>query len=223
MKKILFDFNGTMVFDGPYHDQAWRKFVKEYLRRELEEEELLTHFHGAVNDKIIQRLFPLMNQDERNTLSLHKEALYRSLCKEDHGVYTLVEGLSGFLEKAKQKKIKMNIASASIEDNIRFFVEVFQLQHYFDVEKICFDDGSYQNKVKMFQDAAFKIDATMQDCIVFEDSLSGIACAKEAGAYAIVAIAPKEQQKRFEKIEGIALIIKDFNDKRIWELWKKEK
>lgn len=25
---ILFDFNGTMVFDGRYHEEAWQEFSK---------------------------------------------------------------------------------------------------------------------------------------------------------------------------------------------------
>lgn len=219
MRSIVFDFNGTMVFDAPYHDKAWKQFVKERMHKELEEKELVQYFHGAVNDKIIQRLFPTMNAQERKQLSEEKEAMYRDFCREDKEGYQLVKGLKAFLDKIKQEGIQRNIASASIQENITFFVETFALQQWFVIEDICYDDGTYVNKVKMFQDAASKMQTTLQECIVFEDSLSGITCAKQAGAGMIIAIAPESEQERFQSIEGISFVIEDFNDPRLQELW----
>ena len=53
--------------------------------------------------------------------------------------------------RIEKENIPFTIASASIKPNIDFFVESFELAKWFDPEKIVYDDGSFANKVKMFQ------------------------------------------------------------------------
>ncbi len=57
---------------------------------------------------------------------------------------------------------------------------------YFDKDLIVYDDGRYQNKVEMFKQAAKNINVDLKDCIIFEDSESGIKAAYEAGCRKIV-------------------------------------
>ncbi|QWT53243.1 hypothetical protein [Eubacterium sp. MSJ-33] len=39
IKNVIFDCNGTMIFDGKYHDIAWRTYVSKLAGRELTKEE----------------------------------------------------------------------------------------------------------------------------------------------------------------------------------------
>lgn len=218
MKAIIFDFNGTMVFDSPYHDQAWKRFSKKIRGSEITEEELARNVHGKVNEKIIEYLKPGVDKETSTTLSLEKEALYREMCKNDAEHYTLVAGLEEFLNTLKDKGIAMNIASASIKENIDFFVETFHLANWIDPSIIVYDDGSYENKIEMFKDAAKRMNVKIEDCIVFEDSFSGVQFAKEAGVKTIIAIPNQDHKEEFENNEAVAFTIKDFKDKRIWEV-----
>lgn len=219
MNAVIFDFNGTMVFDSPYHDLAWKVFSKQIRGYVMDDEEIKTNVHGKVNDKIIQYLKPELNADERAKLSLEKEAAYRKLALEDKENYRLVPGLSSFLDELKIKGIKRNIASASIKENIDFFVDTFELAKWFDTDKITYDDGSYMNKVAMFKDAAKRMNVEVSDCIIFEDSVSGINCAKEVKAKKIVVIAPKGQWQQYLDDPQIDLVIEDFTDERLNELF----
>lgn len=218
MSAVIFDFNGTMVFDSPYHDLAWKVFSKQIRGYAMDDEEIKTNVHGKVNDKIIQYLKPEINADERAKLSLEKEAAYRKLALEDREHYHLVPGLPAYLNELKAKGIKRNIASASIKENIDFFIDTFQLANWFDVDKITYDDGSYANKIAMFKDAAKRIDVEVSDCIIFEDSFSGIHCAKAVNAKKIVVIAPKQQWQQYLDDSQIDLVIEDFTDERLNEL-----
>lgn len=219
MSAVIFDFNGTMVFDSPYHDLAWKVFSKQIRGYAMDDEEIKTNVHGKVNDKIIQYLKPELNADERAKLSLEKEAAYRKLALKDKENYRLVPGLSSFLDELKAKGIKRNIASASIKENIDFFVDTFELANWFNIDKITYDDGSYMNKVAMFKDAAKRMNVEVNDCIIFEDSVSGINCAKEVKAKKIVVIAPKEQWQLYLDDPQIDLVIEDFTDERLNELF----
>lgn len=219
MSAVIFDFNGTMVFDSPYHDLAWKVFSKQIRGYAMDDEEIKTNVHGKVNDKIIQYLKPELNADERAKLSLEKEAAYRKLALKDKENYRLVPGLSSFLDELKVKGIKRNIASASIKENIDFFIDTFELTNWFDIDKITYDDGSYMNKVAMFKDAAKRMNVEVSDCIIFEDSVSGINCAKEVKAKKIVVIAPKEQWQQYLDDPQIDLVIEDFTDERLKKLF----
>ena len=115
-----------------------------------------------------------------------KEAYYQSYCSMDREHFHLIKGAYAYFDTLKRKGIPFTIASASIKSNIDFFREAFLLDVYFDKDLIVYDDGRYQNKVEMFKQAAKNINVDLKDCIIFEDSESGIKAAYEAGCRKIV-------------------------------------
>lgn len=184
---VLFDFNGTMVFDGIYHEKAWQEFSKMVRGFSFSKEEMQM-MHGKPNVKIIEYLKPGINLPEAMELSKEKEALYRKIALNDLNHYRLVDGLEKFLDFLHDQAIPMNIASASIIENISFFVDVFKLDRWFDPSLIIYDNNTYENKIAMFKDAADRIHTDIHNCYVFEDSFSGIQCAYEAGVKGIICI-----------------------------------
>ena len=219
MKGIIFDFNGTMVFDSHFHDEAWRAFSTMLAGRLISDDEIENHVHGNVNEKIINYLLPHVGANENKRLSLKKEELYRELSASSDD-YKFVEGLEAFLDLASKNKVPMTIASASIKENIDYFVETFQLNRWFDVEKIKYDNGSYKDKKQMFLDAAKAIGIPISQCIIIEDSYNGIACAKAVQPKQIIAIASGNKKTELMKDSQISFVIEDFNDERVNELLK---
>ena len=82
IKGVIFDFNGTLFFDGPKHLAAWTALVEEVRGTPLseEEKELVV---GPPNLHILKTLFPQISEREAKRLSARKEAIYRALCKQD--------------------------------------------------------------------------------------------------------------------------------------------
>lgn len=218
MKAVIFDFNGTMVFDSYYHDLAWKVFSKEIRGYELSDDEMARNVHGKVNEKIIEYLKPDVDANENKILSLKKEAMYRKLCREDKSNYKFVKGLESLLNELQIKEIPFTICSASIKENIDFFVEVFQLDRWIDPSLIVYDDGSYENKVEMFKESARRLKVDISECLVYEDSFSGIRYAKEAGVNKIIAISSDQYVEEYEVNDAIAIVIKDYEDERIKEI-----
>lgn len=123
-----------------------------------------------------------------------------------------VAGAHEIFDKLVEEKIPFTIASASIKPNIDFFVESFELAKWFNPDKIVYDDGSFENKVKMFLHAAEVIGVPLEECLIFEDSESGIRDAYEAGCRNIVVVDSMNVAEKHVGKDGVKRIIKSFKE-----------
>lgn len=186
-KGVIFDFNGTLFYDTPFHNTAWQRMVKELTNTDLDDD-LRVKMHGKNNRDILHCINKNISDGDIISYSKRKEAIYRDICLENPDKLHLVNGAIELFNYLKEHNIPFTIASASIKENIDFFVKTFNLDRWFDLNKIIYDDGSHNNKISMFNKAAKLIDVDINDCIIFEDSKSGIAFAKEVSAGMVVGI-----------------------------------
>lgn len=212
-KGVIFDFNGTLFFDNPKHILAWSKMAKEIRGYGITEKELHEHMNGVPNHKIVEYLLNgNCTREEIEKYSQQKEAYYRAYCKEDSESFHLVNGAYAYFAQLKDRKIPFTIASASIKENIDFFVESFHLDQWLDANQIVYDDGTYPNKVEMFKTAAHILGLEVEDCQIFEDSISGIENAYKAGCTRIVVMDSSHQKEKLEKMPGVIKVIQSFED-----------
>ena len=144
--------------------------------------------HGKNNRDILHCINKNISDEDIISYSKRKEAIYRDICLENPDKLHLVNGAIELFNYLKEHNIPFTIASASIKENIDFFVKTFNLNRWFDLNKIVYDDGSHNNKISMFNKAAKLIDVDINECIIFEDSKSGIGFAKEVSAGMVVGI-----------------------------------
>ena len=152
-----------------------------------------------------------ITKEELEKYSQKKEEYYRQFCKEDTEKFHLVDGVCEFFDHLKEKDIPFTIASASIKENIDFFIESFGLDRWIKPEDIVYDDGTYENKIAMFHKAADVIGIDMKDIRIYEDSNSGIRNAYDAGCEQIVVICDKENEEEFLKRPGVIEVMQDFS------------
>lgn len=210
-KGVIFDFNGTLFFDNDKHILAWSEISKMLRGRGITEEELLEHFNGVPNQKIVSYLLGREGiEEELEKYSQLKEELYRSFCLEDKERFHLVDGAKEFFDYLKEREIPFTIASASIKANIDFFVKEFELGNWMNPENIVYDDGSYENKIAMFQDAAKKLGVDIKECMIVEDSVSGIYSGYLAGCRNIVVIDSSNRADEYRALPGVVRVVKDF-------------
>ena len=189
-KGVIFDFNGTLFYDTPFHNIAWQRMVKELTGNDLDDD-LRVKMHGKNNRDILHCIDENINNDDIISYSKRKEEIYRGICLENPDKLHLIDGATELFNYLIECNIPFTIASASIKDNIDFFVKTFNLNKWFDLDKIVYDDGNYSNKISMFNKAAELINVDINNCIIFEDSKSGIGFAKESGAGMVVGIGDK--------------------------------
>lgn len=213
MQGVIFDFNGTLFLDNDKHILAWNKISKEIRNQDISNQELHEHFNGVPNQLIIPYL---MNRDcshnEIQYYSLLKEQYYREYCLQDIENFHLVYGATAYFEKLNKLSIPMTIASASIKENMDFFIHSFHLEQWFDINNIVYDNGHYHNKIAMYQQAAKNINMPLSDCIIYEDALSGIQSAYKAGCQQIIVLNSANKKEEYKQLPGVIKVIEDFSE-----------
>ena len=210
MVAVLLDFNGTMIFDLSLHQEAWSKIYQE-IYPEATNSPDASVFYGPRNDVILQRMAPFLTSEERKYLSKRKEELYRQALKDNAADFPLVHGIEPFLNHLQELGIPFGLASASIKENIDFFYDHFALHRWFRREDIVYDDGTFPDKGAMHLEAARRLHADIQDCLLIEDSPSSIRLASENGAGCIVAIGDDASRDSLLAV-GAHRFIRDFSE-----------
>lgn len=214
MKGIIFDFNGTLYWDSQLHYDAWREFSKLLRGYEFTDEEMRDKMFGHTNEDIIEYAIgkkPSMEMVEK--YGKEKESLYRKRCLLDLEKFKLAEGAVEFLDYLKENNIPRAIATMSEWDNVEFYIKEFNLEKWFDLDKIVYSDGTIPGKPApdIFQIASKRLNLDPKDCVVVEDAIAGIKSAKNAGIGKIIAIASLEPISFYESIEEVDSIIMNFN------------
>lgn len=211
-KAVIFDFNGTLFIDHDKHVIAWNEMSMLLRNKPLTEDELYNKINGIPNHKTIEYFVPGISEEDNKKYSLHKEYLYREACKKDLNTFCLVEGAYDYFNYLTHLNIPYTIASASIKENIDFFVESFQLDHYMNKDHIIYDNGTYINKVNMFKDASKVLGVDIQDCLIIEDSMSGIKHAYEAGCNQIIVMDSLNKGDLYANLPGVIQVIHSFKE-----------
>lgn len=222
MKGIIFDFNGTLFWDSEIQENAWKTFGTKLSERNITDEEFNTYFHGRTNKDTLEYLTErVLTDKEVNELAQQKESIYRDLCKSDLNKFKLAPGVERYLDYLKENNIPFTIATASEINNVNFFIKEFQLDKWFDIIKIVYDDGTFRGKPEpdIYLKASEALNIQPDNCIVFEDALSGVQSAQRAGVKEIIAVVPEGRKNIFENQPNLK-IISAFDDIRLYDVEK---
>lgn len=186
MNAVIFDFNGTLFFDTCFHVEAWSEIYKELTKSDQELDPSV--FCGQNNDVFIYSIAPELTKEERLEVSVHKEALYREICRKNPEKVHLTAGAEAVFSELKKREIPFALATASIIDNVDFYFDTFGLERWFERKMCVYDDGTYANKGEMHLETAKRLGTAFSECLVIEDSVGAIKYAKQNGAGKVIAI-----------------------------------
>jgi beta-phosphoglucomutase family hydrolase len=179
LKAVLFDMDGVIVDNLPYHMEAWLLFCERNgipLTKEVFYKEL-----NGMNSKDTFEWFykKEMTRSEVEVLEEEKELLYREFYAEHRKP---AKGLLTFLHDLRSRGIKTALATSAGPGNIDFIVDGLGIRDQFDA----IIGGAEVTKGKpdpeIYLKAAALVGVSPADCIVIEDSLQGIASGQAAGA-----------------------------------------
>jgi beta-phosphoglucomutase family hydrolase len=175
---VLFDMDGVVVDNLPYHVDAWLLFCERKgipLTREIFYREL-----NGMNSKDTFEWFYKreMTRAEVEVLEEEKELIYRDFYREH---IKPANGLLVFLEKLRAHDIKTALATSAGPGNIDFIVDGLGIRDQFDA----IIGGAEVQKGKpdpeIYRKAASLVGVEPAACWVIEDSLQGIAAGQAAG------------------------------------------
>ena len=174
---FLFDMDGVIVDSNPFHKIALQQFCAGY-GFELTEEYLYTKIYGRTNKDWIAAVFGNLSKEEVARYGDEKEALYRKLYAHD---IKPVPGLISFLEKTRLQEIPCAIGTSAQRANVDFTLTRTGTVKYFSsiIDETFVTNGKPDPEVYIKAAAALGYPASQ--CVVFEDSVSGVKAGKSAG------------------------------------------
>jgi HAD superfamily hydrolase (TIGR01509 family) len=175
-RAFIFDMDGVIVDSNPTHKIALKQFCKEH-GYDLSEKDLRERIYGRTNRDWLLNLLGELDEDTIRRYADEKESLFRKL-------YTDIQPLKGliaFLEKVEKARIPRAIATSAPRANVDFTLEKTGIGKYFEtiLDDSFVTEGKPNPQIYLKSAAALGLEPT--DCIVFEDSLSGVKAGKRAG------------------------------------------
>lgn len=163
---------------------------------------------GQGNETIIPAILPAAIIEERgiDALAAEKEAIYRELYA---ATIEPVAGLHRYLSELTAAGVRCAVGSSGPKENVEFVLSALDIAHYFDV-RVSGDMVTHcKPDPEIFQTATRLLGYKPEECVVFEDSLSGIASA-HAAANRVIGVATTLTAEKIRANADTDLIIDDF-------------
>ena len=174
----VFDLDGTIVDNIPWHLQAWVEMGRK-LGADISPERFEREFSGRRNEEIFPAVAGRpMEPAELALLAAEKEARYRALYAPH---LRLLEGAEALLQRLADAAVRCAIASAAPADNRAFVLGGLQLHARFSA--VVGAEAVQRGKPfpDLFLAAAAAIQVPPARCLAFEDAVLGVQAARTAG------------------------------------------
>lgn len=204
LEAVLFDMDGVIVDSNPVHKEVLIEFFGKH-GVELDEENLRDNVYGRTNKDWIPNVFGDVSDETIEAYTEEKEQMFRAVfVPQDY----VVSGLLEFLELLDQHGIKKVVATSAPAENADFILDELGIFDRFDAVL----NASHVTKSKPHPEpylkAAKAVGSDPKNCIVIEDSLSGVKSGVAAGAK-VVGIATTHTR---EELHLCDIVLNDFTE-----------
>jgi beta-phosphoglucomutase len=215
IRALIFDMDGVIIDSNPIHRIAW----SEYMRRHGIEmtEAMQQRMYGKRNDEIVRDFFgdhPGVHLSDAEVFAhgAAKEALYREMMTP-RIEESLVHGIREFL--ARHCNRDLAVATNAEPANVDFVLDHSGLRSFFRVIVNGHQVTHPKPHPEVYLRAAEGLHVPREDCIVFEDSYTGVAAGLAAGMR-VVGV-----ETTHHDLPGVSLAVRDFNDPALEDWLKK--
>jgi len=171
--------DGVICHTNPYHSEAFRIF---FSRRGFvpTDAEFAEHMFGKSNSYIFTHFLKRpVKGEELKELENEKESLFREIYRDK---VTPILGLIDFFHSLKSSGFKLGVATSAPFANLEMIVDVLGILPLFDSVLASENVVYHKPDPEVYLKSAANLGAEPRNCIVFEDSFSGITAGLAAGA-----------------------------------------
>ncbi|GAB2695043.1 beta-phosphoglucomutase family hydrolase [Mucilaginibacter koreensis] len=207
----IFDMDGTLVDNNPYHYQSWQVLFERHGLPPLSLQTFNESMSGVPGMVILRNFFGDRDEQELEALYHEKDAIYYDAYRP---YMAPINGLERLLSELKDAGWKLAMASSAAQRNIDFILNTVAIKPYFDA--IINGTRVHQPKPnpQIFLKAADELQVAPGNCVVFEDSISGVKAANSAGMK-VVAITTTHKA---HELHPVNLMINDYAGLKVLQL-----
>jgi HAD superfamily hydrolase (TIGR01509 family) len=203
---ILFDMDGVIVDTYQSVTEFWQNIARAY-QVHLTQEDFYQHVYGCPATHTFDSLFPHLNADERQSI-LDKMADY-----ETHLTYTGVKGIVAFLRTLRKHGIPTALVTSGDQWKVNEVTHQLGIDGMFTAQVTIGDIQKGKPHPECYLLAAQYLQKPSEQCIVFEDSISGVKAAVASGALC-VGIGPQSMASPLFQA-GARYVVPDFTSIRL--------
>lgn len=175
---VIFDMDGVICHTNPDHVKAFEAFFDKH-QIPYTEQEFEDHMYGKHNGYIMTYFFKRqITGEELKKLEDEKESMFREIYKNK--VETIPFYME-FLDKLKANNFKTAVATSAPFANLDLITKALQLKNKMDSMLSSEDVQFHKPNPQVYLKTAERVGVLPSDCIVFEDSFSGVSAAINAG------------------------------------------
>lgn len=182
IKGVIFDMDGVICNTNPFHSQAFKVFFE---RRNMfpTQEEFGLHMYGKSNSYIFSHFFGRpVSGEELLSFEEEKEGLFREI----YGPQVLeIADFLPFLMELKDNNIATGVATSAPRANMDMILSALEITDDFDSKLGSEDVTIHKPDPQVYQLSLKNIELDPTECVIFEDSYSGITAGLKTGCKVI--------------------------------------
>ena len=207
LKAVIFDMDGVIVNSEPLHHLAYKKMFEEF---KLDvSNSLYESFTGQSTYSICEQLCEIFDlKVDANALVLSKRKHFKIIFENDSS-FEMIDGAMNLIKDYFENNLTLVLASSASMTNIERIFKKFDLNKFFKAKISGADLKESKPNPEIFIKAAKLSDFKKEECIVIEDSTSGIAAAKSAQIYCVGYDSLNSKNQNYDKAN---LVINNFKE-----------
>ncbi|HLW19310.1 MAG TPA: HAD family phosphatase [Cyclobacteriaceae bacterium] len=210
-KAVIFDMDGVICHTNPYHTKAYQKFLA---KRGIHpsEEDFVQHMYGKNNRYILSHFLEreIIGQEFLD-LENEKEELFREIYAQE---IVPIDGFLPFLENLKSSGFKTGVATSAPRSNLELIMDSLGFKSKMESILASEDVKEHKPDPEVYLKSAKNLSIAPENCIVFEDSFSGVSAALNAGMKVVGVLSSHTP----EELPPCDLYIKDYTDLNVAQI-----
>jgi len=208
MKKeiaVIFDMDGVIVHTNPYHSMAFREF---FSTRNLAptDEEFAQHMFGKSNSYILTHFLQrTIEGEELRLLEDEKESLFRKIY-EPH--IDPIKGITSFIDDLHKNGVKLGVATSAPLANLELILSKVPLQNKMGSILASENVKKHKPDPEVYLTSAKNLGVHPDQCVVFEDSFSGVSAGLNAGMKVVGVLTSHTK----DELPPCSFYIKDYSE-----------
>ena len=175
---VIFDMDGVICHTNPYHSIAFREF---FAARDLAptDEEFAQHMFGKSNSYILSHFFnrPIAGA-ELLQMEEEKEGLFRKIYEP---FVAPINGIVAFITDLSDNGVLLGVATSAPRANLDLILSKVAIRDKFGSILASEDVKKHKPDPEVYLTSAINLGLLPAQCVVFEDSFSGVTAALNAG------------------------------------------